>query len=531
MTPAELAERLAVPPPHVESLNKRLAAMERDGQLLPNRKGVLMLASKLDLVAGKIQGHRDGFGFLLPDAGGADIFLSPREMQKAMHGDRVLVKQTGYDSRGRPEGRIVEVTERAHRQLVGRFLNERGVHIVVPEDQRIKHDIVIPPGDTRHAQHGQVVTVEIVDPPANGAPPIGRVVEVLGEIDDPGMEIEIAVRKYEVPHEFSPETLAQAAALPDKLRPADRRHRVDLTDVPAGADIVVRGMGLAFIDLLILLTEGRGGRFVTGAGGGIGAALARRFAADGASLLVSDLDGDAAAAVASEIGGLAVPADARERRCLDTGRHAWVACIEEDAGLAERYQASALGARAALLVPIADEDGAAECMLVFLSPTRFRSDAFIDPIAETLARTLSLYLRRARAERQLRHASLHDALTGLPNRRALLAEGDAALRHHGDVGVMLLDVDGFKDINDSLGHSVGDDVLITLAQWIRATVDPRSMVARLGGDEFAVLSDILGDEDHLGDMDFKVAGTSEGITALQMDIKIDGITEEIMKVA
>ncbi|MCL4772995.1 MAG: ribonuclease R [Burkholderiaceae bacterium] len=232
MTPAELAERLAVPSTHVDNLNRRLQAMERDGQLLPNRKGVLLLASRLDLVAGRVQGHRDGFGFLIPDAGGPDVFLSPREMQKAMHGDRVLVKRTGYDSRGRPEGRIVEVTERAHRRLVGRFLNERGVHIVVPEDQRIKHDILIPPGDTRHAQHGQVVTAEIVDPPSGQAPPIGRVVEVLGEIGDPGMEIEIAVRKFDVPHQFGEAALALAAKLPGAVRPADLKGRVDLRDVP-----------------------------------------------------------------------------------------------------------------------------------------------------------------------------------------------------------------------------------------------------------------------------------------------------------
>lgn len=232
MTPAELADRLAVPAVHVDSLNRRLLAMERDGQLLPNRKGVLLLASKLDLIAGRVQGHRDGFGFLVPDAGGPDVFLSPREMQKAMHGDRVLVKQSGLDSRGRPEGRIVEVTDRAHRELVGRFLNERGVNIVVPEDQRIKHDIVIPPGDTHRAQHGQVVSVEIIDPPANGAPPIGRVVEVLGEIDDPGMEIEIAVRKFDVPHEFSEAATAQAAELPGVVRPSDLKRRVDLRDVP-----------------------------------------------------------------------------------------------------------------------------------------------------------------------------------------------------------------------------------------------------------------------------------------------------------
>ena len=232
LTPAELATRLGVGGPAIESLGKRLVAMERDGQLMPNRKGVLLLASKLDLTAGRVHGHRDGFGFLIPDQGGPDMFLPPREMQKVMHGDRVLAKRVGYDQRGRPEGHIVEVTERAHRKLVGRFLNERGVTIVVPEDQRIKHDILIPPGDAKHAQPGQVVTVEITDPPSGHAAPIGRIVEVLGEIDDPGMEIEIAVRKFDVPHQFPDDVLGQTEKLPNVVRPADLRGRVDLRDVP-----------------------------------------------------------------------------------------------------------------------------------------------------------------------------------------------------------------------------------------------------------------------------------------------------------
>jgi ribonuclease R len=232
LTPSALAQRLGVTAAQSGPLLRRLAAMERDGQLLPNRKGVLLLATRLDLIAGRVQGHRDGFGFLLPDTGGPDLFLSPREMQKAMHGDRVLVRRSGYDARGRPEGAIVEVTERAHRRLVGRFVNERGVHIVIPEDQRIKHDIIVAPADTGSAQHGQVVTIEIVSPPANGAPPIGRVVEVLGEIGDPGMEIEIAVRKFDVPHQFRAAALEQAAKLPARVRPADVRGRIDLRDVP-----------------------------------------------------------------------------------------------------------------------------------------------------------------------------------------------------------------------------------------------------------------------------------------------------------
>jgi ribonuclease R len=231
LNPVTLAERLGVPDEHFPILQRRLIAMERDGQLLPNRKGVLLLASRLDLIAGRVQGHRDGFGFLIPDSGGPDLFLSPREMQKVMHGDRVLARPSGYDHRGRPEGAIVEVTDRAHRALVGRFITERGVHIVVPEDQRIKHDIIIAPADTGSAQHGQVVSIEILTPPMNGAPPIGRVVEVLGEIDDPGMEIEIAVRKFDVPHTFGEEAVEHAAVLPAMVRPADRRGRIDLRDI------------------------------------------------------------------------------------------------------------------------------------------------------------------------------------------------------------------------------------------------------------------------------------------------------------
>nr|MBA3476996.1 ribonuclease R [Lautropia sp.] len=231
-SPEELAVQLKVGPDAIIPLRRRLAAMQRDGQILLNRKGGLMPVSRIDLVAGKVAGHRDGFGFLLPDDGGGDIFLPPREMQKVMHGDRVLVRRTGTDSRGRTEGSIVEVTARAHRTLVGRLVNERGVLLVVPEDQRIKHDVMIQPGGTMGATPGQVVSAEITEPPTQHTPPIGRVVEILGEVDDPGMEIEIAVRKFDVPHQFSEEVLREVAALPDELRPVDYRNRVDLRDVP-----------------------------------------------------------------------------------------------------------------------------------------------------------------------------------------------------------------------------------------------------------------------------------------------------------
>ncbi len=180
---------------------------------------------------GRLIGHRDGFGFVRPDAGGDDVFISPKEMLKAMHGDRVNARVVGTDRRGRPEAVILEVVEHANRNLVGRLVNERGILLVVPEDQRIKHDVIVAPPDTMGAEPGQVVSIEIIDPPTRYTPPVGRVVEVLGGVDDPGMEVEIAVRKFDVPHEFSDEALALAKKIPDEVRPKDLKDRIDLRDV------------------------------------------------------------------------------------------------------------------------------------------------------------------------------------------------------------------------------------------------------------------------------------------------------------
>jgi ribonuclease R len=183
-------------------------------------------------VEGTVQGHRDGHGFVVRDDGQADIYLSPQEMRAVLHRDRVRVRVVRYDRKGRPEGRVLDILERRRAPIIGRLLHESGVWLVAPEDRRYGQDILIPKNATANATAGQVVAVELTEPPSMYSQPVGRVTEVLGEIDDPGMEIEIAVRKYEVPHRFSPETIAQAAALPDKIRPADRKHRIDLTDVP-----------------------------------------------------------------------------------------------------------------------------------------------------------------------------------------------------------------------------------------------------------------------------------------------------------
>jgi ribonuclease R len=179
-----------------------------------------------------IQGHRDGHGFVSRDDGEGDIYLPPNEMRAVLHKDRVKVRVVRHDRKGRPEGRVVEIVERPPQPIIGRLLHESGVWLVAPEDKRYGQDVLVPKGATGTAKPGQVVVIELTEPPSLYGQPVGRVKEVLGEIDDPGMEIEIAVRKYGVPHEFSDACIALARGLPDKVRPQDKKHRVDLTDVP-----------------------------------------------------------------------------------------------------------------------------------------------------------------------------------------------------------------------------------------------------------------------------------------------------------
>jgi ribonuclease R len=213
-------------------LSRRLNAMQRDGQIIVDDSGHYSLATQTGFIAGRVSSHRDGFGFVIPDEPGEDLFLPEKEMQKVLHGDRVLAKVVGVDRRGRPEGTIVEVTQRANTHIIGRLLkNDNGAWIVAPEDQRIAQDVLIE-GSIGKAKSGQVVSVELTEQPMRFKQPVGKISEVLGSLDDPGMEIEIAVRKFGVPHIFSDAALRQANKLPDHVRESDWGDRVDLRDVP-----------------------------------------------------------------------------------------------------------------------------------------------------------------------------------------------------------------------------------------------------------------------------------------------------------
>ena len=193
----------------------------------PNTIGNELMAE----VEGTVQGHRDGHGFVVRE-GAPDLYLSAQEMRSVLHRDRVKARVVRYDKKGRPEGHVLEIVERKKAPIIGRLLHESGIWLVAPEDKRYGQDIIVPRNAIADASVGQVVAIELTEPPSLHSQPLGRVTEVLGEIDDPGMEIEIAVRKYEVPHIFSEATLAAAAALPDAVQKPDHKGRIDLTDVP-----------------------------------------------------------------------------------------------------------------------------------------------------------------------------------------------------------------------------------------------------------------------------------------------------------
>lgn len=227
-----LTELLDVGSGERDAFQRRLSAMEREAQILRNRKGAYILPERASLIPGRVEGHPDGYGFLIPDDGSDDLFLEARQMSKVLHRDRALVRVVGIDRKGRREAVIVEVLERANRLVVGRVLLEHGITVVVPENRRINQDILVAPDARCNARSGEVVTVEIIEQPDRHAKPIGRIVEILGDYADPGMEIEIALRKHGLPFDFSSAALADAALLPEELEAADYVGRSDLRELP-----------------------------------------------------------------------------------------------------------------------------------------------------------------------------------------------------------------------------------------------------------------------------------------------------------
>ena len=226
----ELIKLLNIKKIEEEALTHRLKAMRRDGQILKNRKDVFCVAEKLNCISGKIQGHPDGYGFLIPDEPDHDdIFLNQKEMGKVFHNDRVMVQISGLDRKGKVEGTIVEVLERFNTVLVGRVVQSYGVTIVAAEDKRIHQDIIIPYGKDMDAVPGDIVEVEITTQPAMNIKPMGQVIEIVGKLDDSGIEIEIALRKHNLPFRFDKEIEKELEKI-SEINDTDLKDRVDLRD-------------------------------------------------------------------------------------------------------------------------------------------------------------------------------------------------------------------------------------------------------------------------------------------------------------
>lgn len=225
----EIAERLELSEDdQLEALRRRLNAMERDGQLVRNRRGALCLVNKKDLIAGRVIAHQDGFGFLKPDEGGDDLFLSPRQMHSLLHGDRAVVRVVGIDRRGRREAALVEILERGNTHVVGRLYVEHGVGFVVPDNKRITQEVIVPEKDFAGAGHGQIVRAEIVEQPTKRTQPVGRIVQVMGEHMAPGMETDIAIQVHGLRTEWPEPVDSEITSFGEQVPEAAKQGRVDL---------------------------------------------------------------------------------------------------------------------------------------------------------------------------------------------------------------------------------------------------------------------------------------------------------------
>ena len=216
----------------MRALGRRLQAMTRDGQLIKNRRGRYGLIEKMDIIPGRVIGHPHGYGFVVPDEGGKDLFLSAREMRSVLHNDRVLVRQTAVDSGGKRSGALVEIIERANEYVIGRYYEDSGIAFVVSDNKRISQDILIAEGNRLHASPGDYVRVKIAHQPDHHRPPLGHVFEVIGSGNGVAMALEIATRTYDLPSAWPDAVLKEAKAINNTLGEEEINNRKDLRNLP-----------------------------------------------------------------------------------------------------------------------------------------------------------------------------------------------------------------------------------------------------------------------------------------------------------
>ena len=213
-------------------IQRRLRAMEREGQVQFTKQKKYILQNRDELIKGRIIGHRDGYGFLRPEDKSGDLFISAGQMNLFLHDDVVEARISGTDRRGRKEAFVTQVIEPRSEPIVGRYFVEQGFGMVVPDDSRLQHEIVIPPESTNGARMGQVVVVELTQRPRRKMSPVGKIVEVLGEHMAPGMEIEMALRTFDIPHQWPKGVTKQVEKLTDQVPDEAKEGRIDLRQLP-----------------------------------------------------------------------------------------------------------------------------------------------------------------------------------------------------------------------------------------------------------------------------------------------------------
>jgi ribonuclease R len=232
MTQSSVFKELQVRPDQEEGVSRRLSAMVRDGQLVQNRRGGYLPVDEKHLIRGHVIAHADGFGFLVPDEGGDDLFLSGKQMRGVLHGDHAVATVAGVDRRGRREGSIVSVVERANTTLIGRLFDDEGIAYVVPDNKRITQNILIPADMFAGASPGQIVKVEITSQPTKRRQMVGKVTDIIGDHMAPGMEIEIEIHNHGIPYEFADAVIQQADSFGDSVKESDKQGRLDLRGLP-----------------------------------------------------------------------------------------------------------------------------------------------------------------------------------------------------------------------------------------------------------------------------------------------------------
>ncbi len=232
-TVKQIARELDIPARAQSALKKSLKELVDEGELIELKRKKYGIPEKMGMITGYLQRHRMGYGFVVPDKGGVDVYVSAEDMGAASHGDRVMVQLYGHLRTKKLSGRIIRIIKRARETIVGMYLLIDGeTGIVIPDDERLAPlEMFIPSSKANGAKHGQKVVAEITQWPSRSTHPQGEVIDILGYPDEPGVDILCLIKEYELPVEFSPEALGEVDKLPDRVTSTDIEGRMDLRDI------------------------------------------------------------------------------------------------------------------------------------------------------------------------------------------------------------------------------------------------------------------------------------------------------------